>query len=84
MRLAFALTLAGCTAAPRAKDAWLLAAGQAVYRMGDDEIRFGPGAGAHRYTQVRGAEEKLPGPSVYLTGFTPFRHTLEFEWGKAT
>jgi hypothetical protein len=59
-------------------DAWLLSAPQAVYRTGADGIRFGPGLCQHRYTQVRMAEPKLPGPSVYLTGFTPFDHTLEF------
>jgi hypothetical protein len=74
-------TLEGCQPAPRAAEAWLLVAGQARYRVGEDEIRFGPGLGQHRYTQVRMAEPKLPGPSVYLTGYTPFDHTLEFEWG---
>lgn len=72
--------LEGCLPAPRVKDAWLLPAGQASYRMGEDEIRFGPGLRAHSYTQVRMAEEKLPGPSVYLTAYTPFDHTLLFEW----
>ncbi len=72
--------LEGCVPAPRVKDAWLLPAGQASYRMGEDEIRFGPGLRAHSYTQVRMAEEKLPGPSVYLTAYTPFDHTLLFEW----
>ena len=28
---------------------------------------------------MRGAEPKLPGPSVYITGYTPFDHTLRFE-----
>ncbi|MCX6636342.1 MAG: hypothetical protein NT090_14875, partial [Acidobacteria bacterium] len=60
-------------------DAWLLEAGLAVYRVGDHAIRFGPGAASHRYVQVRGAESKLPGPSVYLTGLTPFDHTIRFE-----
>jgi len=70
--------LEGCVPAPRVPDAWLLSAPQAVYRTGADGIRFGPGLCQHRYTQVRMAEPKLPGPSVYLTGFTPFDHTLEF------
>ena len=74
-------TLEGGQPAPRVADAWLLPAGQARYRVGDDEIRFGPGLCLHRYTQVRMAEPKLPGPSVYLTGYTPFDHTLAFDWG---
>jgi hypothetical protein len=56
----------------------VLAGESAVYRMGSDAIRFGPGAKAHTYIQVRGAEPKLSGPSVFITGFTPFDHTLEF------
>jgi hypothetical protein len=28
---------------------------------------------------VRGAQPKMPGASVYVTGFTPFDHTLDFE-----
>jgi len=73
-------TIEGVVPAPHVKDGWLLAEGRATYRIGPDTIRFGPGAAPHRYTQVRGAEEKLPGPSVYITGFTPFDHTVEFEW----
>jgi hypothetical protein len=61
-------------------DAWLLASGHAVYRMGSDVIRFGPGGAPHRWTQIRGGEPKLPGPSVYITGFTPFDLTLDFDW----
>jgi hypothetical protein len=48
--------------------------------MGGDAIRFGPGLRTTDYTQVRGALPKLPGPSVYLTAYTPFDHTLTFEW----
>lgn len=72
--------LEGCAPAPRVADAWILEGRQAVYRAGEHRIRFGPGLRAHSYTQVRGAEPKLPGASVYLTGYTPFDHTLEFEW----
>jgi hypothetical protein len=73
-------TLEGCSPLAAAPDTWLLESGSAVYRAGRDAIRFGPGAAATRYVAVRGAEQKLAGPSVYLTGYTPFDHTLAFEW----
>jgi hypothetical protein len=71
--------LEGVVPAHKVADGWVLQKGHGVYRMDKDAIRFGPGAGAHMYTQVRGAQPKLDGPSVYLTAFTPFDHTLEFE-----
>lgn len=52
----------------------------AIYRVGDHAIRFGPGASAHTYTQVRGAEERIAATSVYLCGFTPDRRALHFEF----
>ena len=71
--------LSGVATAPNSPDAFLLKDGFAEYRMGSDTIRFGPGLCEHAYVQVRGAEPKLPGPSVYLTGYTPFQHTLAFQ-----
>ncbi|MFB3826241.1 MAG: hypothetical protein ACE15B_05705 [Bryobacteraceae bacterium] len=68
--------LTGCTRAG-APDAWLLPEGYAVYRTGADSLRIGPGLGEHCYIQVRGAEPKLEGPSVYLCGYTPFDHTIQ-------
>jgi len=59
-------------------DDMVLASGHATYSLDGDRVRFGPGLADHRYIQVRGAEPKLPGESVYLTGFTPFDHVLEF------
>ncbi len=73
-------TLEGCRPAPHAEAAWLLERGFGIYRVGGDAIRFGPGAAPHLLTQLRGAEPKLPGPSVYITGYTPFDHTVRFEW----
>ncbi|MFN3323462.1 MAG: hypothetical protein ACK5AZ_08200 [Bryobacteraceae bacterium] len=70
----------GVVPAHKVKDGWLMEGKTAVYRMGSDAIRFGPGLREHAYTQVRGAEPKLDGPSVYLTGYTPFDHTIEFEY----
>jgi len=72
--------LEGCTAHPSIPNAHLLTQGMATYRVGGDAIRFGPGFGEHRYTQVRGAEPKLPMTSVYLCGYTPFAKTIEFSW----
>lgn len=72
--------LEGCEAASGVEGAMLLREGFATYRVGGDAIRFGPGAGEHSYTQIRGAEPRLPGLSVYLCGFTPFRRTVTFDF----
>jgi hypothetical protein len=48
-------------------------------RQGAQSIRISPPPVAHNWYEVRGAEGKLPGPSLYLTGFTPFDVTLNFE-----
>jgi hypothetical protein len=71
--------LEGVVPAHKVEGGWLLAEGDGVYRFGTDAIRFGPGIRSHLYTQVRGAEPKLPGPSVYLTAYTPFDQVLRFE-----
>jgi len=55
----------------------ILSSGYARYSTSGASLHFGPGIGQHRWTQLRGALPKLPGRSVYLTGFTPFDHTLE-------
>lgn len=70
--------LEGCeTAAPGIA---LLSSGYARYASANGSVRLGPGRCEHRWTEIRGALPKLPGTSVYLTGFTPFDHTLEIEW----
>lgn len=68
--------LEGCREVPGRAGCFLLERGMGAYRAGGGRIRFGPGAAAHGYVQLRGAEPKLPGQRVYLTGFTPFDHTL--------
>jgi hypothetical protein len=71
--------LEGCREVPASPGSWLLERGMGVYRAGRSQIRFGPGTAPHQYVQVRGAEPRLPGQSVYLTGYTPFDQTLMFE-----
>ncbi len=73
--------LSGCEPVRGKADSFLLREGWGEYRTGSNSIRFGPGAAAHSYIEVRGAEPKLPGKSVYLTGITPFDHTIEFKLG---
>jgi hypothetical protein len=74
-------TLEGCTPVPGAPGCWLLTGETGVYRQGNSSLRFGPGLSLHRYIHQRGAEAKLPGESVYLTGYTPFDHTLKLQCG---
>ena len=57
--------------------AFLLSGAEGRYRLGRDQIAFGPGSAEHSWTQLRGALPKWDGQSVYLTGFTPFRLNLE-------
>ena len=71
-------TLIGVEAVKDTLDGYLLTSGFGEYRMGADSIQFGPGRTEHTWVQLRGAEPKLDGLSIYLTGFTPFRHTLQF------
>jgi hypothetical protein len=75
--------LDGVVPAPKVQDGWLLTKGTGSYRVGGDVIRFGPGFAENAYTQIHRAEPKLAGPSVYLTGFTPFDRTIDFECVKA-
>ncbi|MBL8222046.1 MAG: hypothetical protein JNL62_22605 [Bryobacterales bacterium] len=73
------LNVGQLAAAPQAPGAWILGKGTGSIKSAKHEVRFGLGVEAHQYTQVRGAEPMMPGHSVYLTGFTPFDHTIEFE-----
>lgn len=73
------LVMEGLLAAPQVTDGFVLSTGFATVKNGQDNIRFGPGKQQHQYTQIRGAEPKLPGGSVYITGLTPFDHSIEFE-----
>ena len=69
-------TLDGCRPIPEMPGTFLIEQGTGTYRVGRHEIRFGRGEAPHRYTQVRGAETRLPGVSVYITGYTPFDRTI--------
>lgn len=69
-------TLKGVQEVPDVKDSWVLREGKGSYTINDTTIQFGPGIGKHINTALRGALPHTGSPSVYLTGFTPFRHSI--------
>lgn len=58
-------------------NAYLLVGDAGSYSVGSDSIRFGPGKILHKGIQLRGALPAMDAPTVYLTGFTPFQHTIK-------
>ena len=62
------------------KDAYLIATGGfATYRNGDDTIKVGPGTGAHKWTQLRGALSKLQAECLYFTNYAPCQFEFAIE-----
>lgn len=47
------------------------------YTVGNDTIHFSTGKVEHKGIILRGALPPLEAPTVYLTGFTPFSHTIK-------
>ncbi|PHN01029.1 hypothetical protein [Flavilitoribacter nigricans] len=72
-------TLSGVTEDPQVADAYFLESGEGSYQLGEHTIRFGPGAVTHKWSQMRGTLPKQEGYSVYITGYTPFKHKIYLE-----
>ncbi|MCE7061001.1 hypothetical protein [Dyadobacter sp. CY343] len=70
--------LQGVTKIENTKDAWLLKEGTGTYRFNDDVISFGPGLALHKNIALRGALPIMEAPTVFITGFTPFKHVIRF------
>ena len=69
--------LEGVASDNNAEGSYFLESGKGQYSVGDDVINFGPGANSHKWAQMRGMLPKQEGHSVYITGFTPFKQTIE-------
>jgi hypothetical protein len=69
--------LSGVTEDKHMEDSYFLENGMGEYKHGDDIIKFGPGMASHKWAQMRGMLDKQDGNSVYLTGYTPFKHRIE-------
>ncbi len=72
------LTGDGLAPLPDVPNAYLLGEGFASYELAGRRLRIGPGFRRHTWTQLRGAEARLPGVTLYLTDFTPLNKTLQF------
>jgi len=70
---------------PDEKGNYFLEEGEGLYRYGKDTIKFGPGNRAFRkITNLEGERYsthfgslRTEGMHVYITGYTPFKHTLK-------
>lgn len=71
-------TFSGLTQIENARDSWLLKEGAGSYSFQGDTISFGPGIALHKNIALRGALPPVEAPTVFLTGFTPFKHTIRF------
>jgi hypothetical protein len=60
---------------------YLLGEGFVTYELAGRRLRIGPGVRRHSWTQLRGAQPRLPGVTLYLTDFTPFNKTIQFVAG---
>jgi hypothetical protein len=69
--------LSGVTSDKNLADSYFLESGTGQYKHGNNTIKFGPGVSEHKWAEIRGMLPKQNGKSVYLTGYTPFKHTLE-------
>ncbi|MEO5998404.1 MAG: hypothetical protein ABIN89_16740 [Chitinophagaceae bacterium] len=58
------------------KDAWLFSGEKGGYTVNGNTLQFGPGKMLHKGIHLRGALPPMDAPTVYLTGFTPFKHTI--------
>jgi len=72
------LTGKGLAAVPGVPKAYFLAEGFASYELAGHRLRVGPGFRKHAWTQLRGAEPRLEGTTLYLTEFTPVNRILRF------
>jgi len=69
--------LNGVTPDKNLDEAYFLESGYGQYTVGNDSISFGPGIAGHKWAEIRGMLPKQEGNSVYLTGYTPFKHVME-------
>lgn len=51
--------------------------GMGKYTGNGSSIKFGPGIYEHKWVAIRGALPKMDAPTAFLTGTTPFHHSIK-------
>jgi hypothetical protein len=69
-------TLSGTVPHNELQDVVFLKEGMAKYSANGSVIKFGPGLNKHDWVTIRGALPGMKAPTAFLTGFTPFHHTI--------
>lgn len=69
-------TFKGVEKYTKRENAYLFSVETGSYIVNGDSINFSSGKIEHKNVQLRGALPPMDSPTVYLTGFTPFRHIL--------
>ncbi len=69
-------TFAGLTNHPTNSKAYLFSGQNGSYTVGSDTLLFTTGKIEHKGIQLRGALPAMDAPTAYITGFTPFKHTI--------
>nr|WP_299417844.1 hypothetical protein [uncultured Emticicia sp.] len=70
-------SFSGVTKLPKNENFYLFSEQKGSYTVDNDSINFSSGKVEHKNIQLRGALPAMEAPTVYLTGFTPFRHILK-------
>ena len=55
---------------------YFLKEGLGSYTLNNDRITFGPGIGQHKWIDIRGALPRTDAPTVFMTGYTPFKRKI--------
>lgn len=71
--------LLGAREVPGQPGAFILTEDTVTYSVDNESLRIGPGKCEHTWLELRGAQPRLSGPSLFITGYTPFEHLLKIE-----
>jgi hypothetical protein len=68
--------LQGAESIGEIEDAYFIKDGPITYENEGQAVQVTGAIHQHAWTQLRGADPKIEGTSIYFTGYTPFKHRL--------